>query len=279
MLIQPFAQTGDNYTTFTNYMLDIIMPELPANAWKALCYIYRKTVGWNKESDELSYTQIASGTGIKSSATISEALKVLEAKQYIIKTPGDKWDTVTYKINLALEIEANDTASKTKATSETKAGSASEIEAVSLQKLNTQKKQENNKEKKIPAPRKSAGAAPSEHQRLMQLYQEVLPDHRIVNGKQEGSAAKAILDAGYTPEQAIQVYQFLKARDFYAAQHLSLQTVNKQMGAVLTALKNGVRSGSNGLHIRQGAGQHFERARITFETGDDAPIRPAAGPD
>ncbi len=154
MTIQPFAHTGDNFTTLTNYMLDIIMPELPANAWEVLCYIHRKTHGWNKESDELSYTQIAAGTGIKSSATISEALKLLEKKQYIIKTIGDKWDTVSYRINVALETEAKPIASETKATSETEAKSLQKSKREdhsSLQKLNTQKKDSKEKKERVSA--------------------------------------------------------------------------------------------------------------------------------
>jgi hypothetical protein len=86
----------------------------------------------------------------------------------------------------------------------------------------------------------------SEHQRLMQLYAEVLPDKRIPNGGAEGRAAKAILAAGYKPEEAIQVYKYLKAQDFYAYQNVSLQTVNKQMGAALAALKNGHTPSRNG---------------------------------
>lgn len=110
-----------------------------------------------------------------------------------------------------------------------------------------------------------ADRAPSEHSRLMALYAEALPDNRIPNGAQEGKAAKAILAAGYTPEQAMQVYQYLKRRDFYADQHLSLATVNKQMGAVLDAIKRGVPSGRRNGHQPSAA---FEKAKISFSDLD-----------
>ena len=209
MSIQPFANTGDNYTTLTNYMLDIIMPELPANAWKMLCFIHRKTFGWNKTNDALSYTQIAAGTGIRSSATISSALKLLEAKQYIIKITGNQWDTVSYCINSALEIEANDTASKIKVTSEIKANTASEIKAndtaskikvtseikantaseikaVSLQKLKTQKEIKKKKERDVRTGA-NAPCPPKEEQ-----YSE--PQSKPVKAPKE-STPIAVIDA------------------------------------------------------------------------------------
>lgn len=92
-------------------------------------------------------------------------------------------------------------------------------------------------DQKTPKDPRTDRAPPSDHQKLMGLYAEALPDNRIPNGKQEGQAAKAILQAGYTPEEAMRVYQYLKRRDFWVDQHLSLQSVNKNMGAVLAALK------------------------------------------
>ena len=54
MQIQPFSDDG-GYTCLTNYVLDVVMPSLPPNAWKVLCFVIRKTRGWNKERDRLSY--------------------------------------------------------------------------------------------------------------------------------------------------------------------------------------------------------------------------------
>jgi hypothetical protein len=93
-------------------------------------------------------------------------------------------------------------------------------------------------------------APPSEHHRLMQMYAESL-GYQLTTASQEAVAAKKILAAGYTPEQAIDVYRTLKADIFWQGKHLSLQTVYKQMGAVLQAPKvgsNGTRTHGNGQH-------------------------------
>ncbi len=128
---------------------------------------------------------------------------------------------------------------------------------VGVQEVNVRKNHEERTNKNnIP---RTPPAVQSDHQKLMELYASALPDHRIPNGKQEGSAAKAILAAGYTPDQAIQVYEYLKRRDFWADQHLSLQTVNKQMGAVIAAIKNNKNGYTNGKHIRQSAIGNPER--------------------
>lgn len=74
-----------------------------------------------------------------------------------------------------------------------------------------------------------------DHQRLLAAYQDAL-GYKIPNGGKEGPAAKKILDAGYSVEQAIEVYQTLKA-GFWADKHLSLHKVYEELGAVLSAPK------------------------------------------
>ena len=138
MKIRPFADE-DGYTTFSNYMLDVIMPSLPANAWKVLCFIVRKTRGWQKDMDRLSYGQIETGAGIGSSATISAAIKVLLEKGLIVKVPGNAWTSMGYRINSALEIEVLDNSTSETKALETEVHSALETEVPVLQKLKTQK--------------------------------------------------------------------------------------------------------------------------------------------
>lgn len=108
MKVRPFSgQSG--FTVFDNVILDYIMPGLSNTAWKVLCYVIRKTIGWHKESDQLSYTRIMAGTGISSRSTISKALTDLEAKGFIIVTRSDDQETAnSYQLNTALEIEVPD---------------------------------------------------------------------------------------------------------------------------------------------------------------------------
>jgi phage replication O-like protein O len=123
--VKPFSkETG--YTQVSDYVLDFIMPTLSGNQWKVLCFVIRKTVGWKKESDALSYAQIIAGTGIKSDATVSEALKVLVGKTYILKSPGDKWEATTYTLNTDFEVtDVSSPASKNEADVTSKNGAVS----------------------------------------------------------------------------------------------------------------------------------------------------------
>jgi len=108
MKVKPFEPQKDRYTVVDNVIFDRIMPSLSPNAWKVLCLILRKTRGWHKEWDGLSYSQIMEGTGIKSSATVRQALvELLDKSCPCIKQTkaGDKWTAAKYCLNTALEIE------------------------------------------------------------------------------------------------------------------------------------------------------------------------------
>lgn len=103
-IVKPFYNQN-GYTEFNNYVLDYIMPKLSPNAWKVLCFIIRKTKGWQKEQDQLSFRQIMNGTGISNRTTVSNAIKELERGNYIIvQHIHDKITSNTYALNTDLEI-------------------------------------------------------------------------------------------------------------------------------------------------------------------------------
>jgi phage replication O-like protein O len=116
--LKPFEVGRGNFTMLHNALLDFVMPRLSGSEWKILCYIVRHTTGFQQASDRISYSQIAAGkfdvggrqldagAGVKSSTTISEALKQLVAAGYIFKTSGDKWEATTYTLNLEFELDA-----------------------------------------------------------------------------------------------------------------------------------------------------------------------------
>ena len=105
MRVKPFTpQNG--WTVFDNVIIDHIMPTLTPNGWKCLTLIIRKTIGWHKEADELSFSQIKAGTGIKHSQTIIDALGHLEEKGILnVSRFDDQWRSNIYSLNLDLEIE------------------------------------------------------------------------------------------------------------------------------------------------------------------------------
>ncbi len=92
-VVRPFQDTG-GFTAVPNAMLDHIMPECSPNAWKVLCLIARKTIGWydpdsstgRKEDDWIAYSQIMKGTGIGSKTTISNAIDALLGGKYILRS-------------------------------------------------------------------------------------------------------------------------------------------------------------------------------------------------
>lgn len=104
VLIRPFA-SQTSFTVFHNILLDVIMPELSGNQWKVLTYIVRRTIGWQKQQEVLSYEQIRTGTGIASDTTISACLDALEQFGYIAierapkQTGGQEWQANVYKLN------------------------------------------------------------------------------------------------------------------------------------------------------------------------------------
>ncbi|MEZ4621188.1 MAG: replication protein [Caldilineaceae bacterium] len=94
-----FVFTGfisPNYTQVPDQFFDELLPILSGNETKVLLYIFRRTFGFKKGSDNISLSQMVSGitskdgtqldngTGL-SKASIARALKDLEEKNVIIR--------------------------------------------------------------------------------------------------------------------------------------------------------------------------------------------------
>lgn len=102
------------YTTMDNLIIDHVMPGLSGSAWKVLTVIIRKTRGWHKEQDEVSFRQLLALTGIKSFTTLTKALDELEKKKIIIVDRGDgPGHTFIYSLNTDFEIEVKERVTKT----------------------------------------------------------------------------------------------------------------------------------------------------------------------
>ena len=65
------------FTRVANCIIRDVMPNVSSNAWKILTVISHQTTGWEKVEDAVSYSQLMDKTGIRSSATISKAIKEL----------------------------------------------------------------------------------------------------------------------------------------------------------------------------------------------------------
>lgn len=101
--VRPF-EFAKEFMRIHNSLFDIVMPSLGPNSWKVYCFIIRKTWGYSKDTDAVSYSQIAKGCGISSPQTVSSAIKELRKGNYIF-TSGEGWETTQYRLNDQLEID------------------------------------------------------------------------------------------------------------------------------------------------------------------------------
>jgi len=101
--VYPF-DTREQFTKIHNYVIDHMMPTLKPNAFKLLILIIRKTKGWGKDADRISYSQLREGTGIASDATLSAAIKELEELNYIQRERVDG-ATTNYTLNTTLKVD------------------------------------------------------------------------------------------------------------------------------------------------------------------------------
>ena len=78
------------YTKIPNWLFDEIMPKCGnASEWLIVCVIARKTFGWGKKSDVISYSQLKKASGIGSRATIKKSLFSLIDSGIIIREQSE----------------------------------------------------------------------------------------------------------------------------------------------------------------------------------------------
>jgi hypothetical protein len=179
--IRPFGAPG--HTQFDNNILDYIMPRISASAWKILCFVIRKTWGWEdkdsptgrKERDEIAYSQMREGTGIRSDTTISRALDELvdhehPERGYLLREPAaDHKQGWVYRLNIGLELTITEdgTLSTSPESGEVKAETSPESGEVKPEtspesgevKLETSPENGDTKERVLNKPSKEKGAS------------------------------------------------------------------------------------------------------------------------
>ena len=234
--IRPFDPRV-NYTRFHNYLLDCIMPDLKPNSWKLLCFIVRKTTGWNKNAEQLSYSQLRDGTGIKSDPTLSAAITDLADLGYVSIVKGT-WEANVYTLNTTIEITVEDIAptivsidtkrkdiKKVKETYLRAQKNTAQTEPQTLFELDTKPtktpkvKKEDSPDEKIRKARTKA---------ILDAYVEVRGKNGI-NYAIEGSFAKKIDKDGYNPTQVKGCYLWLKKEPFWEDKAVLLSSVFKNL--------------------------------------------------
>ena len=86
-----------NHTQVPNELIDKWMRELSHAQFKVMIAICRKTIGWHKQTDSISISQITEMTGV-TKKTVIESLKVLERLQ-LINTKKEYRKTTDITIN------------------------------------------------------------------------------------------------------------------------------------------------------------------------------------
>lgn len=82
-----------------NAFIDETLAALSGNACKIYLLIVRKTRGWHKEADKISYSQIQKYTGIGSSATVDKAVSELVGLGLISYRRGNEKSANEYRLN------------------------------------------------------------------------------------------------------------------------------------------------------------------------------------
>ena len=77
------------YTPLPHVICEYALKDLGGSAFKVYIFILRKTKGWGKNQDHLSYSQIRDGCNISSRSTVGKALKELKDKGYVTIIKGD----------------------------------------------------------------------------------------------------------------------------------------------------------------------------------------------
>lgn len=232
--IRPFDEQG-RYTEFHNYVLDCLMPQLSPNAWKCLCFIIRKTKGWHKDSDDLSFSQIKKGTGIKSDPTVSKALKELEQASCILvkRKPDDQWASNTYRLNTALEITVDNQEPTIDSIAEELVPTIENIVVPTIENIveptieSIDTKESKRNKDNVPVVSKNGHTATgekknkplTENQRMFgalaqicEINWQIAPDHIVKNLNQSEKILR--LKAQATPEELLEFGEWWKVNDW-----------------------------------------------------------------
>lgn len=186
-----------NFTQFPNVILDELLSELSDAELKCICYIVRRTYGFQRDTDKIALSQFETGlishnglrldygTGM-SKRSIIRALRSLENRNIIFS--DNKYNHKTYGINLAWNNGDKSTLDKN---GDNNAHNGDKSTPIMVTKSNIQKK-----EKESIQNKDSNGVAIS---KLLDLFSVVDPKNKTYYGNktQRGSLDFMINEYGF----------------------------------------------------------------------------------
>lgn len=96
-----------NYTPLPNLIADHVYPALGTTTAAVLGVIIRETIGWHRQTGDVSYAKIQKATGIRNRNSIAASLKLLTAVG-LIRTTKERGKTTEYAIASGLEVDSID---------------------------------------------------------------------------------------------------------------------------------------------------------------------------
>jgi phage replication O-like protein O len=104
-----------SYTETPNVFLDYWMPVLGNGEFRVLCFITRKTLGWHKEQDRISLSQLATGTGLTRRSIQVAIPKLIKRGLLSKKVEGKNGTQITnYKLHIMHPESSNNSYQDTK---------------------------------------------------------------------------------------------------------------------------------------------------------------------
>lgn len=263
---------GPNYTQTPNILFDEHMADMSEAELKVVLAVVRKTLGWQKQRDQLSLSQLMELTGLSRQGVVNGVEAAIK-RGVIDKQP--KGQSFTYG------LVVNEVDQSTKQTSQrSRPVLVNEVDQLApklVNEVDTQKKDLNKdlkkkgrtivreespsahrspvqpslvqetepstplepKAKTPPTPPASAAppspdkeAAAACWEMYLKMIEEFEPKIVLAFGR-ERKGINQLAKAGRTPDEIELAFRALKRENFWRGTHLSAQSLGQQMGAVL----------------------------------------------
>ena len=230
-------QLKDGYTPIANELMEAFATlHLGTGQTQILFVVLRKTFGWQKPDDRISYGQLAKATGLPRRSVI-RALQELAAREIVNVTPNGYINTIALQKNHLLWHKTGDARDTTPQTGDagdtrvvtpgTLGGDARDTKTGDAR--DTHKRNKSSYTKEIPK-KGTRTARPAGDSRVgaVMRYLEELRGYPSPAYGREGKAVKGML-VNHSPEDILACWQALKLDGFWANKELFMDKVADQL--------------------------------------------------
>lgn len=96
-----------NFTQAPNYFFDVLLNQLSSTEVHVMCAIIRKTYGWHKAEDKISFSQLTKATGLALS-TVQNAIKKLVDKGIVVSKIVEGVRAYSFIVNKENEVTSKE---------------------------------------------------------------------------------------------------------------------------------------------------------------------------